>query len=84
MNWETGYGDWIADPLWDTLRAVPWLEKTALVLVRHDRPPRPRDPGLAADHAEARRREGREAWASASMAGSEFEYYLLTDTYEQA
>ena len=23
MNWETGYGDWIADPLWDTLRVVP-------------------------------------------------------------
>ncbi|HEY8989698.1 MAG TPA: hypothetical protein VIM39_11805, partial [Candidatus Limnocylindrales bacterium] len=32
MNWETGYGDWIADPVWDTLRVVPWLEKTALVL----------------------------------------------------
>ena len=32
MNWETGYGDWIADPLWDTMRVVPWLEKTALVL----------------------------------------------------
>src|SRR5207244_10813750 len=32
MNWETGYGDWIADPVWDTLRPVPWLEKTALVL----------------------------------------------------
>ena len=32
MNWETGYGDWIADPVWDTMRVVPWLEKTALVL----------------------------------------------------
>ena len=32
MNWETGYGDWIADPVWDTLRVVPWLEKTAIVL----------------------------------------------------
>src|SRR6202162_5020822 len=32
MNWETGYGDWIADPVWDTTRVVPWLEKTALVL----------------------------------------------------
>src|SRR5207244_607184 len=29
MNWETGYGDWIADPVWDTLRPVPWLEKSA-------------------------------------------------------
>ena len=32
MNWETGYGDWIADPVWDTLRIVPWLERTAIVL----------------------------------------------------
>ena len=23
MNWETGYGDWIASPVWDSLRVVP-------------------------------------------------------------
>src|SRR3989337_1771683 len=32
MNWETGSGDWIADPVWDTFRRVPWLERTAIVL----------------------------------------------------
>src|SRR5256885_5705392 len=32
MNWDTGYGDWIASPVWDSLRVIPWLEKTALVL----------------------------------------------------
>ncbi len=32
MNWENGYGDWLAKPDWSTLRIVPWLEKTALVL----------------------------------------------------
>src|SRR6185369_14354428 len=32
MNWETGYGDWIASPVWDSLRILPWLEKTAIVL----------------------------------------------------
>src|SRR4026209_377842 len=32
MNWETGYGDWIAAPVWDTMRVLPWLEKTAIVL----------------------------------------------------
>ena len=32
MNWETGYGDWIVDPDWGTLRVIPWLERTALVL----------------------------------------------------
>src|SRR5579871_5489167 len=32
MSWETGYGDWLARPDWSTLRVIPWLEKTALVL----------------------------------------------------
>ena len=32
MNWETGYGDWVAEPVWDSLRVLPWLERTALVL----------------------------------------------------
>ena len=32
MNWETGYGDWIAEPIWDQLRVLPWLPGTAMVL----------------------------------------------------
>ena len=32
MNWETGYGDWVAEPVWDQLRELPWLPGTALVL----------------------------------------------------
>jgi glutamine synthetase len=32
MNWETGYGDWLARPDWTTLRLIPWLDRTALVL----------------------------------------------------
>src|SRR5437870_9538795 len=31
-NWETGYGDWLCVPDWNTLRVIPWLEKTALVI----------------------------------------------------
>src|SRR3970282_1133002 len=32
MNWETGYGDWIASPIWDSMRVPPWPEKAAIVL----------------------------------------------------
>jgi glutamine synthetase len=32
MNWESGYGDYLARPDWETVRVIPWLEKTALVL----------------------------------------------------
>jgi glutamine synthetase len=73
MNWETGYGDWIADPVWDTYREVPWLERTAIVLsdtVDHHGHEIPVSP--------------RTIHGFRVMAGSEFEYYLLTDTYEQA
>ena len=31
-NWEKGYGDFVFKPDLSTLRQVPWLEKTALVL----------------------------------------------------
>ena len=40
MNWQTGYGDWIADPVWDTMRVVPWLEKTASSRAYRIIPPR--------------------------------------------
>ncbi|TVY05445.1 glutamine synthetase [Paenibacillus cremeus] len=32
MSWESGYGDWLAAPDWTTLRMIPWLDKTAMVL----------------------------------------------------
>ena len=84
MNWETGYGDWIADPVWDTLRVLPWLEKTALVL------------GDAFDHegkeeipVSPRTILKKQVAKAASMgltvkAGSEFEYYILRETWEES
>ena len=32
MNWETGYGDYAIAPDWETLRVLPWQDRTALVL----------------------------------------------------
>ncbi len=83
MNWESGYGDWIADPLWDTMRVVPWLEKTAIVLsdtVDHHGHEIPISPRTILKKVVAKAT----AMGYSVMAGSEFEYYLLTDTYEQA
>jgi glutamine synthetase len=83
MNWETGYGDWIADPVWETLRPVPWLEKSAIVLsdtVDHHGAEIPVSPRTMLK----RQVEKAAAMGFSVMAGSEFEYYLLTDTYEAA
>ena len=83
MNWETGYGDWIAEPIWDQLRVLPWLPGTAMVLVRHHRRgDRQGDPGLAADDPQAPGRAGRRRAASRVKAGSEFEFYVLKDSWE--
>jgi glutamine synthetase len=84
MNWSTGYGDWIAAPVWSTLRVLPWLERTALVLS---------DTVDEESHEEIpvspRTMLKRQVAAASDLgftikAGSEFEYYLLTDTYEEA
>lgn len=82
MNWETGYGDWIASPLWDSLRVLPWLEKTAIVLS---------DTIDEETHAEIpispRTILKRQVAKAAAMgitvkAGSEFEYYVLKDSWD--
>ena len=84
MNWETGYGDWVAEPVWDTLRVLPWLEKTALVLAdAADERDRRGDPGRAADDPQAPGRAGGRGRASRVKAGSEFEYYVLKDSWEE-
>ncbi len=82
MNWETGYGDWIASPVWDSLRVLPWLEKTALVLsdtideeTHKEIPISPR--------TILKRQVERAAKAGITVkAGSEFEYYVLKDTWD--
>ncbi len=84
MNWETGYGDYVIAPSWDSLRVLPWQDRTALVL------------GDVVDEATGtdipvspRTILKRQVTAAADLgmaikAGSEFEYYLLTDSYEAA
>jgi hypothetical protein len=53
MNWETGYGDWVASPVWGSMRVLPWMEKTALVLgAQGDRAGQPVRLGLRADPVE--------------------------------
>ncbi len=82
MNWETGYGDWIAAPVWDSLRVLPWLEKTALVLsdtideeTHQEIPISPR--------TILKRQVAHAANAGfAIKAGSEFEFYVLKDSWD--
>jgi glutamine synthetase len=82
MNWETGYGDWVASPVWDSLRVIPWLEKTALVLsdvvdeeTHEEIPVSPR--------TILKRQIDRAAKLGYTIkAGSEFEFYVLKESWE--
>ena len=81
MNWETGYGDWIGRQAWETTRVVPWLESTAIVLadaVDHDGVEIPISPRTM-----LRRQVERAAGLGfVAKAGTEFEFYVTGDTYE--
>src|SRR5687767_4390277 len=84
MSWETGYGDWLADPDWSTLRVIPWLEKSALVLAdARDEGTRALIPVAPRTILRRQVERARERGFDALMA-SELEFYLLRDTYEKA
>jgi glutamine synthetase len=82
-SWEQGYGDFRLSPDLATLRRIPWLEGTALVLadvLAHDGSdvkPSPRQVLKA-------QVERAEALGYTPMFGSELEFYLLRETYEEA
>ena len=82
-SWERGYGDFHLLPDLATLRRVPWLEGTALVLCDvawHDGSPVVASPRqVLAAQVERARAAGFEP-----MFGSELEFYLLKESYAEA
>ena len=82
-SWEQGYGDFGLKPDIATLRRIPWLEATALVLadvVWHDGSPVPPSPRQVLKRQMERAAE----LGFTPMFGSELEFYLLKETYEEA
>ena len=84
MNWESGYGDWQAQPDWRTLRAVPWLDKTALVLADAVDEETGKLVGVAPRTILRRQLDRAAVMGLRIMMASELEFYLVEDTYEQA
>jgi glutamine synthetase len=82
-SWETGYGDFGLQPDLGTLRRVPWHEATAVVLCDvqwHDgRPVAPSPRQVLKAQIERCRALGYEP-----MFGSELEFFLYRESYEEA
>ena len=81
-NWEGGYGDLHCVPDWSTLRQITWLEKTALVFCDVERGGQPI--ALAPRTLLKTQLERLQQAGFQAMAGTELEYYLFKDSYEQA
>jgi len=82
-NWESGYGDFELVPDFATLRRIPWLEATALVLsdvMWHDRVPvKPSPRQVLRAQIERAKAMGFEP-----MVGTELEFYLMKETFAEA
>jgi glutamine synthetase len=82
-SWDKGYGDFVLKPDLTTLRRLPWLEGTALVLAdvldhhHHELAHSPRAM-LKAQIARLKKAKMRAFFAS------ELEFYLFNETYEDA
>jgi glutamine synthetase len=82
-SWERGYGDFVLRPDPSTLRRVPWLPATALVLADVtwlDGAPVPASPRQILQAQVARLAE--RGWVA--LAGTELEFIVYRDSYEQA
>jgi glutamine synthetase len=83
-SWETGYGDFRMVPDLSTLRTVPWIDKTVMVICDiHDE--ETNEPVEVAPRQILKRQLERAAAEGYTVkAGSELEFYLFKDTYAEA
>lgn len=83
-SWEAGYGDYAMKPDMDTLRHIPWLEGTALVLCdtldHHTHEPIAHAPRSILKKQIARL----EAMGMKPFMATELEFFLFRESYEEA
>lgn len=82
-NWDQGYGDISCVPDLSTMRPVPWIDRTAIVMCdvvdEHDRSPVSVSPRQILRDQVARA----EAMGFVPHIGAELEFFLFRDTYEE-
>ncbi|UWR10808.1 glutamine synthetase family protein [Sulfitobacter mediterraneus] len=82
-SWESGYGDYVMQPDLATIRPVPWLEGTAMVLCdvldHHTHEPVPHSPRAILKKQIARL----EALGFDAMMATELEFFLFEQSYDE-
>src|SRR5438874_4435191 len=83
-NWDQGYGDFAAVPDLTTLRRIPWLDKTALVLCDLEDEATGEPVEVSPRRILRRQVERAAAMGFAVKCGSELEFFLFKDSFEEA
>ncbi|WP_227269362.1 glutamine synthetase family protein [Roseobacter weihaiensis] len=82
-SWEKGYGDYVMRPDLDTLRPVPWLEGTVMVLCdvldHHSHAPVPHAPRAMLQKQVARL----QALGFDAMMATELEFFLFEKSFDE-
>ncbi|MFX0543714.1 glutamine synthetase family protein [Roseovarius sp. S4756] len=82
-SWETGYGDYVMRPDLNTLRPMPWLEGTVLVLCdvldHHTHEPVPHSPRAMLKKQLARLEE----MGMTAMMATELEFFLFEKSFDE-
>ncbi len=83
-SWDLGYGDFSCVPDWSTLRRIPWIDRTALVIcdLADEETHAPVD--VAPRQILRRQVERAAALGYTTMFGSELEFFLFRESYEDA
>jgi glutamine synthetase len=83
-NWDTGYGDLAMKPDLSTMRTVPWLDKTALVICDAYDEESGELVEVAPRQILRRQLDRAKAAGYTVKCGSELEFYMFKDSYEEA
>ena len=83
-NWDTGYGDLAMKPDLSTMRTVPWLDKTALVICDAFDEESGELVEVAPRQILRRQIDRAKAAGYTVKCGSELEFYMFKDSYEEA
>lgn len=83
-DWASGYGDYLARPDWNTLRVIPWLEKTALVLCDAVEQETGQVVEVAPRTILQRQVERAAAMGFTPKMATELEFYLLRGSFDEA
>ncbi len=83
-SYEQGYGDMLARADWDTVRVIPWVQGTAMIMCDLFDVDTGELVEVAPRTMLRRQVEAAEALGFLPMVASEIEFYLFHDTYDEA